>query len=123
MGIRRLATFFILFALVAKLVSPCEAEAISVGAPNTSTAKCHLFTKTSTLTPGESNQAPSGQLNHDGCSCALCHIGWSTLPPADNLFLIGSLEYHLAPRAPPAQALILSRPSRGAPARGPPSFI
>jgi len=122
MGIRRLATFFILFALVAKLVSPCKATAASVGAPGASIAKCHLIT-TSALAPGESNQAPSSPLNHDRCSCALCQLGWSTLPPADNLFLIRSLEYRLAPRAPPAQALVLSRPNRSAPARGPPSFI
>lgn len=123
MGISRLATLFILLAVAAKLVSPCEAGATAVGGPNASIAKCHLVTKTSTLAQNESNQAPSGQLDHDGCSCALCQIGWGTLPPADNLFVIRGLEHHLGLRAPPAQALILSRPNRSAPTRGPPSFI
>jgi hypothetical protein len=123
MGLRRLAVLFVLFALVAKLVSPCEAGAArSVGAPNAPIAKCHLFTKTAPLAQGESDQAPSGELGHNEC-CALCHLGWSILPLADNLFAIRSLEYRAAPRAPPAQALILSRPNRGAPTRGPPSFI
>jgi hypothetical protein len=123
MGIRRLATLFILFALVAKLVSPCEAVAANiVGAPNASIAKCHPFAKTSSLAQDESDQAPSGQLDHDRCACALCQLGWSALPPSEAIFAIRGVEYNLAPRAPPARALVLLRPNRSAPTRGPPSF-
>jgi hypothetical protein len=122
MGIRRLATLFVLFGLVAKLVSPCEASAaVALGAPDAAIAKCHLVNQIS-LAQGESNPAPSKQLSHDGCACAFCHIGWSLLPPADNLFAISGLEYHLAPRAPPALALVAIRLNRSAPPRGPPSF-
>jgi hypothetical protein len=123
MGHRRLATLFILFALVAKLVSPCEAVAENiVGASNASIAKCHLSAKTSPLAQGESDQAPSDQFDHDGCACALCQIGWSAPPPADAVFAIRGVEHNLAPRAPPTQAFVPSRPNRSAPTRGPPSF-
>lgn len=122
MGIRRLATLFVLFALVAKLVLPCETSAaIALGAPDAAIAKCHFVTQTS-LAQGESKQAPSGDLDHEGCSCALCQIGWSALPPADELFDIRDLAYHVAPRALPAQAFVPSQPNRSAPVRGPPSF-
>lgn len=123
MGIRRLAILLVLFAFVAKLVSPCEASAAAaaVGASDAPVVKCHLSTTTS-LGQGDSNPAPSDQLAHDGCSCALCQIGWSAPPPADNLFAIHGLAYHDAPRAPPAQAFVASRPNRSAPPRGPPSF-
>lgn len=122
MGIRRLATLFVLFALVAKLVSPCEASAAgSANARAAPIVKCHLMAKTS-LAQGESNQAPSDDLDRDGCSCALCQIGWSTLPPADNLFAIHGLAYNVAPRAPPTRSFVASRPNRSASPRGPPSF-
>ncbi|HEY8213940.1 MAG TPA: DUF2946 family protein [Methylocystis sp.] len=123
MRFRRLLAVFALVALVAKLVSPCEATAsASVGGPNAQIAKCHLAAMASPLAQGDSEQAPSGGVDHDGC-CDLCQIGWSTLPVADNLFTIGGLEYHLAPRAPPAPALVTIRLNRSAPTRGPPSFI
>lgn len=123
MGIRRLATLFVLFALVAKLVSPCEATAaVFLGAPDAAAAKCHLVAQ-KLLAQGESDQAPSGDLDHEDCACALCHIGWSTLPPADNLFEIHSLARHVAPRAPPALAFVPFQPNRGARPRGPPSFV
>lgn len=123
MRIRRLVAIFALFALVAKLVSPCEAMAsAAVGGTNAQIAHCHLAAVASPLAKGDSEQAPSGGVDHDGC-CGLCQIGWSTLPLADNLFTIGGLEYHLAPRAPPAPALVTIRLNRSAPTRGPPSFI
>jgi len=122
MGIRRLATLLVLFALVAKLVLPCEATAaVSLGAPDAAVAKCHFATQTS-LAQGESDRAPSGDLDHEGCACALCHIGWSTLPTADNHFEIQGLAHHVALRAPAALAFVPSQPNRSAPVRGPPSF-
>jgi hypothetical protein len=123
MGIRRFAALFVVFALVAKLVLPCEAfsAAGAVGAPTAAIVKCHLLAKMS-FAQGESDQAPSNALDHDGCSCALCHVGWSAPPPADNLFLIRGLAHHVAPRAPPALAFVPSQLNRSAPARGPPSF-
>ena len=120
MRIRRLASLFIFFALIARLASPCEALASrSVDAPN---AKCHLLASTSPAAQGDSDQAPLDNTDRDGCSCALCQLGWSALPPADDVFAIRGVEYNLAPRAPPAQAPVLSRPNRSAPTRGPPSF-
>jgi len=123
MRIRRLASLFIFFALIARLASPCEALASrSVDAPNAPIAKCHLLANTSPVAQGDSDQAPLDNTDRDGCSCALCQLGWSTLPPADAVFAIRGVEYNLAPRAPPARALVLSRPNRSAPTRGPPSF-
>ncbi|MFO1103210.1 MAG: hypothetical protein U1E20_09940 [Methylocystis sp.] len=122
MGSRRLATLFILFALVAKLVSPCEASAaVALGAPDAAIAKCHFLAQKSSA-QGESKPAPSGDLDHEACACALCHIGWSTLPPTDNLFVIQGLAHHVAPRAPPAQSFVPSQQNRSASPRGPPSF-
>ncbi|HEY8126281.1 MAG TPA: hypothetical protein VIF88_12795 [Methylocystis sp.] len=124
MGMRQLASLFILFALVAKLVSPCEAVAANiVGAADAPIAKCHLFAKTSPLAQSESDQAPAGDMDRDGgCSCALCQIGWSAPPPTDAVFAIRGVENKLAPQPPPAPALVRSRPNRSAPTRGPPSF-
>ncbi|MBI5012704.1 MAG: hypothetical protein HZC06_08230 [Methylocystis sp.] len=123
MRIRRLASLFIFFALIARLASPCEALASRfVDAPNAPIAKCHLLANASPVAQGDSDQAPLDNTDRDGCSCALCQIGWSTLPPAEPVFAIRGVEHSLAPRAPPAQALVLSRPNRGAPTRGPPSF-
>jgi len=123
MRIRRLASLFIFLALIARLASPCEALASrSVDAPNAPIAKCHLLANTSPAAQGDSDQAPLDNTDRDGCSCALCQLGWSTLPPADAVFAIRGVEYNLAPRAPPAEALVLSRPKRSAPTRGPPSF-
>jgi len=123
MRIRRLASLFIFFALIARLASPCEALASrSVDAPNAPIAKCHLLANTSPVAQGDSDQAPLDNADRDGCSCALCQLGWSTLPPADAVFAIHGVEYNLAPRAPPARALVLLRPNRSAPTRGPPSF-
>jgi len=121
MAIRRLVIAFALFALVAKLVSPCEASA-SIGGANVPIAKCHVLAKAAALAPGDSDQAPADDADQ-GCSCALCQIGWTTPPLADYTFAVRSLEYHRAPRAPPTQTLVLSRPNRGAPTRGPPSFV
>ena len=123
MRIRRLASLFIFLALIARLASPCEALASSsVDAPSAPNAKCHLLANTSPAAQGDSDQAPLDNADRDGCSCALCQLGWSALPPADAVFAIRGVEYNLAPRAPPAQAPVLSRPNRGAPTRGPPSF-
>ncbi len=123
MRIRRLASLFIFFALIARLASPCEALASrSVDAPNAPIAKCHLLANTSPVAQGDSDQAPLDNTDRDECSCALCQLGWSTLPPADAVFAIHGVEYNLAPRAPPARALVLLRPNRSAPTRGPPSF-
>lgn len=123
MRIRRLASLFIFFALIGRLASPCEALASrSVDAPNAPIAKCHLLANTSPVAQGDSDQAPLDNADRDGCSCALCQLGWSTLPPADAVFAIRGVEHSLAPRAPPAPALVLLRPNRSAPTRGPPSF-
>lgn len=123
MRIRRLASLFIFFALLARLASPCEALASrSVDAPNAPIAKCHLLANTSPVAQGDSDQAPLDNTDRDGCSCALCQIGWSAPPPADAVFAIRGVEHNLAPRAPPAQPPVLSRPNRSAPTRGPPSF-
>jgi hypothetical protein len=124
MRIRRLASLFIFFALIAKLASPCEALASrSVDAPNAPTAKCHLLANTSPAAQNDSDQAPAGDTDRDdGCSCALCQIGWSAPPAADAVFAIRGVEHNLAPRGPPAQAPVLSRPNHSAPTRGPPSF-
>lgn len=125
MGIRRLATLFVLFALVTKLVSPCEASAAagaSVDASGAPIVKCHFLTTISSAR-GESDRAPAGQAEREGCSCALCEIGWSTLPPADNTVVVRGLAYHVAARAPPAQAHVPCPPNRGASPRGPPSFV
>lgn len=123
MRIRRLASLFIFFALIARLASPCEALASrSVDAPNAPIAKCHLLANASPVAQGDTDQAPLDDADGDGCSCALCQLGWSTLPPADALFAVRGVEYNLAPRAPPARALVLLRPNRSAPTRGPPSF-
>jgi len=123
MRIRKLASLFIFFALIARLASPCEALASrSLDAPNAPIAKCHLLANASPVAHGDSDQAPPDNTDRDGCSCALCQLGWSALPPADAVFAIRGVEYNLAPRAPPAPAPILSRPNRGAPTRGPPSF-
>jgi len=122
MRFRRLLAVFALFAIIAKLVSPCEATAsASVGGPNAQIAPCHLSMAASPLAKGDSEQAPPAGIDHDGC-CGLCQVGWSTLPLVDVLFAIGGLEYHLAPRAPPAPALVTIRLNRSAPTRGPPSF-
>ena len=123
MRIRQLFALFALLALIARLASPCAAMASeSVDAPNAPIAKCHLLANAASLAQGDSDQAPAGDTDRDGCSCTLCQLGWSTLPPADAVFAIRGVEYNLAPQAPPAQALILSRPNRSAPTRGPPSF-
>ncbi|RNJ51050.1 hypothetical protein [Methylocystis hirsuta] len=123
MRIRRLASLFIFIALIARLASPCEALASrSVDAPNAPIAKCHLLANTSPAAQSDSDQAPLDNADRDGCSCALCQLGWSPLPPADAVFTIPGVEYNLAPRAPSARALVLLRPNRGAPTRGPPSF-
>lgn len=121
MDIRPLVIVFAVFALVAKLGAPCEASPTIRGA-NVSIAKCHELAKAAAPAPGESDQAPVDDADN-GCSCALCQIGWMTAPPADEVFAIGGLEYHRAPRAPPAQTIVLSRPNRSAPTRGPPSFV
>ncbi|CCJ06787.1 Hypothetical protein BN69_1336 [Methylocystis sp. SC2] len=126
MRIRRLASLFMLFALIARLASPCEAlasrSADASSAPNAPIAKCHLLANASPAAQGDSDQAPAGEADRDGCSCALCQLGWSMLPLADAVFAIRGVEHNLAPRAPPAQALVPSRPNRSAPTRGPPSF-
>jgi hypothetical protein len=126
MRIRRLASLFIFFALIARLASPCAALASrsvdARNAPNAPIAKCHLLANTSPVAQGDSDQAPLDNTDRDGCSCALCQLGWSSLPPADDVFAIRGVEHNLAPRAPPAQALVLLRPNRSAPTRGPPSF-
>lgn len=123
MGIRRLATLFVLLALVAKLVSPCEASsAAAVGASGVPIAKCHIWAK-SFSTQGDSQRAPSDDLDHDGCSCALCEADWSILPLADNLFEISSVACRVATRAPPSQAIVASWRIRSAQPRGPPSFV
>ena len=123
MGTRRLATLFILFALVAKLVFPCEASAATaVGAFGAPIAKCHLFTDMSSA-QGESKPAPLRDLDHDSCSCALCEADWSILPPAVNIFEISGLAYRIASPAPPMQAFAASWRNRGARPRGPPSFV
>jgi hypothetical protein len=120
---RRLAAVFAVFALVAKLVAPCQAtEPASVGVPNAPIALCHQAT-TWALDQGDSRQAPSDDLDDAGCSCVLCHLGWSTLPPADAVFAIYRVEHNLAPRGPPARAPVLFQPNRSAPTRGPPSFV
>jgi hypothetical protein len=75
------------------------------------------------LAQGESQQTPSGDLDHEGCSCALCQIGWSALPPADNFFAIHGLAHHFAPRAPPMQAFVPFQPNRSTPVRGPPCLV
>jgi hypothetical protein len=124
MRIRRFIALFALFALVAKMALPCEASASAVvSGPKGQIAKCHLAALSSPLAKGDSEQAPSGGVDHDGCSCALCQLGWTTPPLADHLFAVGGLEYHLAPRAPPAPALVTIGFNRSAPTRGPPSFI
>ncbi|WP_156824887.1 hypothetical protein [Methylocystis rosea] len=122
MRIRQLLALLALLALVARLVSPCEAMASrSVDAPNAPIAKCHLLANTSPMAQGGSDQAPLDNADRDDCSCALCQIGWSA-PPADAVFAIRGVELNLAPRAPPTQAFVPSRPNRSAPPRGPPSF-
>ncbi|MBM3553718.1 MAG: hypothetical protein FJX45_18725 [Alphaproteobacteria bacterium] len=119
---RRLAAVFAVFALVAKLVAPCQAtEPASVGGPNAPIALCHQAT-TWAVDQAGSQQAPSDDLDDVGCSCALCHLGWSTLPPADDIFAINELAHHLAPRGPPTQAFVPSRLNPSAHPRGPPSF-
>ncbi|WP_292531725.1 DUF2946 family protein [Methylocystis sp.] len=125
MRIRQLVALFALLALVARLVMPCEAMASkSVDAPNAPIAKCHLLASAASLAKGDADQAPAGDMDRDeGCACALCQIGWSTLPPADAVFAIRGIEYNLAPRAPPARTPVLFRPNRSAPTRGPPSFV
>jgi hypothetical protein len=125
MRIRQLVALFALLALTARLVTPCEAMASkSIDSPNAPVAKCHLLTNAAFLAQADADQAPAGDMDRDnGCSCALCQLGWSTLPPADAVFAIRGIEYNLAPRAPPAQALVLFRPNRSAPTRGPPSFL
>jgi hypothetical protein len=123
MRIRSFIAVFALFALVAKMALPCEASASAfVSGPNGQIAKCHLAALSSPLAKGDSEQAPSGGVDHDGC-CSLCQLGWTTPPLADHLLAIGGLEYHLAPRAPPTPALVTIRLNRSAPTRGPPSFI
>jgi hypothetical protein len=120
MRIRRLAA---VFALVAKLVSPCEAtEPASVGSANAPIAMCHQAIATWAFDIDGSQQAPSNDLDDAGCYCALCQLGWNTLPPADNIFAILGEASHFAPRAPPALAFVPSQLNRSAPARGPPSF-
>jgi hypothetical protein len=95
----------------------------SVDAPNAPIAKCHLLANAASFAQGNADQAPAGDMDRDeGCSCALCHLGWSTLPPPDNIFAIQELAYHLAPRAPPMQAFVPSRLNPSAHPRGPPSF-
>ncbi|MBG0794591.1 hypothetical protein IYY11_14645 [Methylocystis sp. H62] len=125
MRIRQLLTLLALLALVARLVSPCEAMASrSVDAPNAPIAKCHLLASAPSLAKGDADQAPAGDMDRDeGCACALCQIGWSAPPPADAVFAIRGVEHNLAPRAPPTQAFVPSRPNRSAPPRGPPSFV
>ncbi|PPD23239.1 MAG: hypothetical protein CTY30_02805 [Methylocystis sp.] len=124
MRIRQLLALLALLALVARLVSPCEAMASrSVDAPSAPIAKCHLLANTSPLAQSGSDQAPLDNTDHDGCSCALCQIGWSAPPPADAVFAIRGVEHNLAPRAPPTLAFVPSRPNRSAPTRGPPSFV
>lgn len=119
---RRLAAVLALLALIATLASPCASLASSaVAASNVPIANCHLLAA-SPLAPGQSNQAPPDDMDREACSCALCELGWTTLPPADGLFAIRGLEYRLAPRPPPAQALVTIRLNRSAPARGPPAF-
>ncbi len=124
MRIRQLVALFALLALIARLVMPCGAMASeSVDVPNAPIA-CHLLANAASFAPGDADQAPAGDMDRDvGCSCALCQIGWSTLPPADAVFAIRGVEHDLAPREPPAQAPVLLRPNRSAPTRGPPSFV
>ncbi|MGD9544162.1 MAG: hypothetical protein AB7F41_07435 [Methylocystis sp.] len=120
---RRLAAVLALLALIATLASPCASLASSaVAASNGPIANCHLLAAASPLAPGQSDQAPPDDMDREACSCALCELGWTTLPPADDLFAIRSLEYRFSPRAPPAQALVTIRLNRSAPARGPPAF-
>lgn len=122
MGARLLVTFFLLLALVARVAAPCPAEASTpVDATATVIAKCHLQLKASPAAADENDQAPFGGLDQDDCSCALCHIGWTTLSPTDAIFAIQGFESHRAPRAPPAQTPVAFRPNRSAPTRGPPS--
>ncbi len=122
MRARLLVTFFLLFALVARVAAPCPAEASTpVGDSSSVIAKCHLLLKASSAAAGENDQAPFGGLDQDDCSCALCHIGWTAPPPTDAVFAIQGFESHRAPRAPPAQTLVAFRPNRAAPTRGPPS--
>ncbi|WP_348645839.1 DUF2946 family protein [Methylocystis sp. H15] len=124
MRIRQLLALLALLALVARLVSPCEAMASrSVDAANAPIAKCHSLANTSPVAQGGSDQAPLDNTDRDGCSCALCQLGWSAPPPSDAVFAIRGVEHNLAPRAPPAQAFVPSRPNRSAPPRGPPSFV
>ncbi len=122
MRARLLVTFFLLLALVARVAAPCAAEASTpVGDSSPVIAKCHLQLKSAPSAHGENDQAPFGGLDQDDCSCALCHIGWTTLPPIDVIFAIQGFESHRAPRAPPAQTPVAFRPNRSAPTRGPPS--
>ncbi len=125
MRIRQLFALFALLALIARLVMPCGAMASkSVDAPNAPIAKCHLLANAASLAQGDADQAPAGDMDRDvGCSCALCQIGWSTLPPADAVFAIHGVEHNLAPRGPPAQAPVLFRLNPSAHPRGPPSFV